>query len=103
MIDVHSNIPFPEELKDLSDKEKVEWLSQVSSEILKTWFFEIRDDICKELREVLDDPQHSETQLLSERLENEYLRCHFCEAIYACVGSLQSHEQRKHNVQIPTE
>lgn len=36
MTDVHSNIPFPEEFKDLSDKERVEWLSQVSSEILQT-------------------------------------------------------------------
>lgn len=103
MTDEHSNIPFPEEFKDLSDKEKEEWLNQVSSEILQTWFFENQDDICKELREVLDDPQHSENYWLSERLENEHLRCHFCEATYACVGSLQSHEQRKHSDQIPTE
>ena len=58
MTDVHSNIPFPKEFKDLSDKEKVEWLNQVAREILQTWFFENQDDICKELREVLDDPQN---------------------------------------------
>ena len=33
MTDEHSNIPFPEEFKDLSDKENVECLNQVSSEI----------------------------------------------------------------------
>lgn len=55
------------------------------------------------MREVLDDPQHSENYWLSERLENEHLICHFCKATYACVVSLQSHEQRKHSDQFPTE
>ncbi|XP_062586325.1 uncharacterized protein LOC134247949 [Saccostrea cucullata] len=103
LTDVDSNIPFPAEFLEFSDKEKVEWLNQVSCEILQTWFFENQDDICKELREVLDDPQHSENYWLSEMLENERLKCHFCEATYACVGSLQCHEQKKHNVQIPTK
>lgn len=51
----------------------------------------------------MDDPQHSENYWLSERLENEHLICHFCKATYACVVSLQSHEQRKHSDQFPTE
>lgn len=37
-----------------------QWLNLVAIEILQTWFFENKEDICKELREVLDDPQHSE-------------------------------------------
>lgn len=48
MPDEHSNIPFPEKYKNLSQKEKVEWLNQVSNEILQTWFFENQDDICLE-------------------------------------------------------
>ncbi|XP_048770593.2 uncharacterized protein LOC125676812 [Ostrea edulis] len=101
MTDVDSNLPFPEEFQELSDNAKVEWLNLVCSEILQTWFFENENDICKELRDVLDDPQHSENYWLSRMLENERLKCHFCEATYACVGSLQSHEQKKHDVQIP--
>ncbi|XP_062600100.1 uncharacterized protein LOC134261715 [Saccostrea cucullata] len=69
LTDVDSNIPFPAEFLEFSDKEKVEWLNQVSCEILQTWFFENQDDICKELREVLDDPQHSENYWLSEMLK----------------------------------
>ena len=62
MPDEHSNIPFPEKYKNLSHKEKVEWLNQVSNEILQTWFFENQDDIC------LEWSQHSENYWLSERL-----------------------------------
>lgn len=69
----------------------------MASEILKTWFFK-NEDICKELREVLNDPEHSENYWLSGALENERLKCHFCEATYACVGSLQAHEQKKLDV-----
>lgn len=101
LTEADSNIPFPEGFQELSKKDKVEWLNLVASEILQTWFFENEEDICKELREVLDDPQHSENYWLSGALENERLKCHFCEATYACVGSLQAHEQKKHDVQIP--
>lgn len=48
-----------------------QWLNLVAIEILQTWFFENKEDICKELREVLDDPQHSENYWLSGALENE--------------------------------
>lgn len=44
---------------------------------------------------MLNDPEHSENYWLSGALENERLNCHFC------VGSLQAHEENKHDVQIP--
>uniref|UniRef100_K1P6E5 Uncharacterized protein n=1 Tax=Magallana gigas TaxID=29159 RepID=K1P6E5_MAGGI len=51
---------------------RIKWngLNLVASEILKTWFFK-NEDICKELREVLNDPEHSENYWLSGALENE--------------------------------
>lgn len=55
------------------------------SEILKMWFFK-NEDICKELREVLNDLEYFENYWLFGVFENECLKCYFCEVIYVCVG-----------------
>lgn len=45
------------------------------------WFFEGDEgdvDIFRELREILDDPEHPENYWLSELQDDGRLKCHFC-------------------------
>lgn len=93
-----SDIPFPDNFQEFTDQDKIKWLNSLCNEILQKWFFEGDVDIFRELREILDDPEHPENYWLSELQDDERLKCHFSPATYAFVGSLKAHENNKHNV-----
>ncbi|XP_046566552.1 uncharacterized protein LOC124275109 [Haliotis rubra] len=97
--DPDTKISFPDNFTDLSAGERVQWLNDISEEIIKEWFFEDSEDICESLRRVLSNPEHQENYWVSN-LDEGRVKCHFCEKTYAYIGSLKAHEAKFHNVNI---
>lgn len=58
--DVDSDIPLPSHFKDLTNNEKIQWLNEICSKILKKYFFDESSDVCEELREITGNPDHLE-------------------------------------------
>lgn len=86
---------------DMSEEDKIGWLNDICSTILRRWFFDSRQDVFHYLREVITDKDHPENYWLAN-LDHDTgrVRCHFCDKSYAYVGSLMSHEKKVHNVGI---
>lgn len=89
----------PEDLKSMSDDDKISWIDGVSYDIIKKWFFDGQNDVFEDLREIVSDMQHPENYWLSN-LNDGRIKCHFCDKTYVCVGSLKGHETKVHNVTI---
>lgn len=97
--DVDSDIPLPSHFKDLTNDEKIQWLNEICSKILKKYFFDESSDVCEELREITGNPDHPENYWV-QNFEDGRIQCHFCPKTYAYVGSLKAHESKMHNITI---
>ena len=96
MASLDDEIPFPPDWDKLKDKEKVEWLNSLCESIVKKWFFENTDDLCQELRMIINDPEHEENYWTSNYSEGRF-KCHFCDKTYIHSKSLQTHELKVHS------
>ncbi|XP_056013603.1 uncharacterized protein LOC125669312 isoform X1 [Ostrea edulis] len=93
---LEDEIPFPPDWDKLNETEKVEWLNTLSENIVKKWFFESADDLCQELRDIMNDPDHEENYWTSN-YSNGRFKCHFCDKTYIYSKSLQTHELKVHS------
>ncbi|XP_056013220.1 uncharacterized protein LOC125660287 [Ostrea edulis] len=92
---LEEEVEFPTDFHQKSDLDKVSWLNDVCETIVKKWFFEDSDDICQEIRDVFENPDHEENYYVVNANDGRF-PCHFCEKSFSYVGSLKSHEQIKH-------
>ena len=97
--DLDQEICLPSNFDTKSSAEKIEWLDSQSENILRIWFFVNENDIFRNLRDIVCDKDHPENYWTST-LEEGRFRCHHCEKTYAHVGSLQTHEERIHDIHI---
>jgi hypothetical protein len=97
--DMGESISLPEEFEKASREEKIRWIEEVCAKVVDKYFFEGCTDIMDKLRSIVIDIQHPENYWISN-LENGRVHCHHCEKTYKYVGSLKSHEQRVHDVDI---
>lgn len=82
------------------DDEKIAWINEICTNLLKKHFFNEGDDLMETLREILNDPNHPDNYWISN-MNDGCVQCHFCERSYAYVGSLKTHEETKHNAKVP--
>ena len=97
--DLEQEIHLPDDFDAKSKTEKIEWLDSQSESILKMWFFDQGNDIFENLRDIVCDIDHPENYWTST-LDDGRFRCHHCDKTYAHVGSLQTHEEKIHDVHI---
>lgn len=90
---------IPENLDNFTNEQKINWIDDISYTIIKEYFFDNKEDICENLRKVVENPDHPENYWVAN-LENGRVKCHFCDKTYAYTGSLKSHESKCHNVTI---
>ena len=58
--------------------------------------------MCASRREVLQNPNHPENYWTAN-MEDDRVKCHFCEKSYIYTGSLKSHESNVNHVKIEKE
>ncbi|XP_056006722.1 uncharacterized protein LOC125651350 [Ostrea edulis] len=97
--DIDQEIDLPSNFAVLSNREKIEYIDSVSENILRKHFFDNTNDIFQNVRDIVCDPQHPENYWTSTREEGRF-KCHHCDKTYAHVVSLQTHEQKIHDVHI---
>lgn len=97
--DIEHAIELPRNFAAMSDEEKIEYIDSVSENILRKYFFDSTDDIFQNLRNIVCDPQHPENYWTST-LEEGRFKCHHCDKTYASVLSLQTHEEKVHDIHI---
>lgn len=85
---------IPENFGVKPDDEKIAWINEICTNLLKKHFFNEGDDLMETLREILIDPNHPENYWISN-MNDGRVQCHFCERSYAYVGSLKKHEETK--------
>lgn len=61
--------------------------------------FEGEADTFKQLRNVLDDPNHQKIYWVTN--DDGRFPCHFCEKSYANIGSVRTHENVHHGKTLP--
>jgi len=88
-------VELPENFDKLSNEDKIVWLNDICRNVVNEWFFNNNEDICEEIRTVLNDPNHPENYWVANMNDGRF-GCHFCANTYACVGSLKAHELKKH-------
>lgn len=92
------NLQLPD-LEEMSPNDRICWLNDTCEQLLKKWFFEETDDLCEELRHVLENPQHEENYWSGQCKDGRF-QCHFCDRDYKRVGSLKAHESSSHGVSL---
>ncbi|XP_061185175.1 uncharacterized protein LOC133193230 [Saccostrea echinata] len=93
-----NDLPLPD-FSQMTPNDSIQWLNNVCRELVEKWFFEDGQDICEEIRSVLENPQHEENYWTST-LENGRFKCHHCEKDYKRVSSLKAHESRFHDISL---
>ena len=91
---IEEQLPLPENFAELTDSEKVTWIDSVSLKILRKWFFEGKDDVFKDLREVISNPNYPDNYWISNLQEDGRLKCHYCDNTYKFSITLQYHEKK---------
>lgn len=76
----------------MTNDEKIQWLNEIFSKILKKYFFDESSNVCEQLREITGNPDHPENYWV-QNFKDGRIRCHFCPKTYAYVGSLKAQEQ----------
>ena len=89
------DIPLPPDWDKFCDSDKIKWLNTISERIVKKWFFE-SDDLCQEIRSVVNDPDHEENYWTSNYSDGRF-KCHFCDKTYAYSKTLKTHELKVHS------
>ena len=77
------------------DSDKIKRLNTISERIVKKWFFE-SDDLCQEIRSIVNDPDHEENYWTSNYSDGRF-KCHFCDKTYAYSKTLKTHELKVHS------
>ncbi|XP_078310147.1 uncharacterized protein LOC111108372 isoform X3 [Crassostrea virginica] len=97
---VEEQLPMPENFAELTNSEKVTRIDSISLNILRKWFFEGKDYVFKDLREIISNPNHPDNYWISNLQEDGRLKCHYCDNTYKFSNTLQYHEKKIHNVTI---
>ena len=97
--DMDEPFSFPKDFEKASSEEKIIWLEDACAKVVDKYFFEGCIDIMEKLRSIVTDIQHPENYWISN-LANGRVHCHHCKKTYKYVGSLKSHENQVHNVDI---
>lgn len=87
-------VQLPAEFPKMTKDEKIDWLMRVCGDVVDRWIFEGADDMFKELRDILEDPDHPENYWVLN--DEGRFACHFCEKSYCHSGSLKTHELQQH-------
>ncbi|XP_062568267.1 uncharacterized protein LOC134230452 [Saccostrea cucullata] len=91
---------LPADFRNYSTDEQIGWLNSKTQTIVQMFFFEDVEDMMKDVRDIVTDPNHPDNYWVSNKVEDR-LQCHHCDKTYACVGSLQIHEANQHQVSRP--
>lgn len=94
---VDDNIVYPENFKAMDDAQKINWINDICKALVQKYFFTGDEDIMRELREIISDPDHPENYWTNTIEEDGKVRCHFCAKRYTLVDSLIAHEKKVHN------
>lgn len=97
-----SKIPIPDEILHWSNEDKIKWINEIVSKIIRKWFFGDGEDLLEDLRAILVNPEHDENYWVSTATSGRF-KCHFCEKSYKFIGTLQKHEQLIHTVSNPVD
>ena len=87
------------DFSQMKPEERISWLNDLCEEILCKWFFEGTQDVCDEIRDVVENPAHEENYWTSSQQNGRFM-CHFCPKHYKRVSSLKAHEAEKHDVSL---
>ncbi|XP_048251373.1 uncharacterized protein LOC125379194 [Haliotis rufescens] len=71
--DLDADIPLPDGFSDMSEEDKIGWLNEICSTILRKWFFDSTQDVFHYLREVITDKVHPENYWLLPKEQTERL------------------------------
>ena len=93
-----NDLPLPD-FSQMRPNDSLQWLNNVCRELVEKWFFEDGQDICEEIRSVLENPQPEENYWTCT-LENGRFKCHHCEKDYKRVSSLKAHESGSHDISL---
>lgn len=100
MNDLEGDFLFPDDFPNFSSRDKIMWFNDLIRPMIQKYFFDSKTDIFDNMREIVSDQTHPENYWISN-LQDGRFKCHHCDKTYAQAGSLQVHEKKIHQVDIP--
>lgn len=86
---------LPSDFQEKTDEDKISWLNEICCRIVKKYMFENKEDMFKQLRSVLDDPDHIENYFVASDNDDRF-HCHFCPKSFVQLNSVKLHEKLLH-------
>ena len=92
-------IPMPDDFADWRNENKINWINEICTKIVKNWFFDGSEDLLGDVRDVLNNPDHDVNYWINTAIDGRF-KCHVCEKSYKFLGSLKTHEKLEHDISV---